>query len=346
MREVGVVEPIRIEGIANPVFPIALGTYHLLDKMNAYQAIEALEHAALAGINLLDTSDNYQTETVIGRALSAGALRRQKIIIATKTGLGTTAREQQAWQQEQRPANTDPARVRQQVEQSLFLLDVDYIDLYQLHAYDPQVPPEAHAELMAELLETGRIKAWGVSGYGAAELRALLQACDDQHLPRPVTSQPFYNLASTYQTDAVDLAHQEGLTVLAHSPLLKRGLTDRGLQLLNQDVHQRITAVPPDESVNTAHLEEVIDQLHSIAALARARNRNLAQVALAWLVQKPNTVVLTTPTNPDYLDQALQAAEWHLDQEIITAINQLRSDQAALTTFQNYAHALMRHLFF
>src|SRR5690606_27111240 len=119
-----------IAGIDVPAFRIGYGTYHLLDKMNASEAIDSFGEAYQSGINLYDTSDNYGTELAIGRAVSAGVLPRDRVIIATKTGLGTTLREQTSWNEAGRRYNTDPDRIRRQVDNSLRVLgdDVGVID--------------------------------------------------------------------------------------------------------------------------------------------------------------------------------------------------------------------------
>lgn len=337
-------EHVRIPGITIDAHRVGFGTYHLLEKINASEALDAFGAAFEAGINLIDTSDNYGTELAIGRAVSAGILPRDEVIIATKTGLGTTLHEQRAWTQQGRRYNTSPDRIRRQVENSLRVLgdDVGYIDLYQLHVHDPEIEPIEHAEVMAELMETGTIRAWGVSNYDNADLNKLLVTCDRHGIPRPATSQPYCNLLQPTSLEEVDFASQEGLVVLAHSPLLKGVLTENGVSAVISDFQAR------NERGNEHELrvmEAVAGQLQGLVELsvvARAEGRSLAQVALAWVLQNTGVVALTAPTNPNYLTDAIDAANLKLSKNMEAAITSLHSDLDSLQILHSVLHEIIR----
>lgn len=337
-----------IPGIEPPVFRIGFGTYHLLDKVNASQAIDSFGAAFEAGVNLFDTSDNYGTELAIGRAVSAGVLPRDQVIITTKTGLGTTAFEQGEWTSSGRRQNTDPDRIRRQVDSSLLIFgdDVGPIDIYQLHVRDTEVEHAQHAEVMAELIDAGKIRAWGVSNYSNEDLTALLRACDEHGLPRPVTSQPFHNILDADSPSQTQLAKEEGLVVLAHSPLLKGVLAYSRLRLIMKVLHD---AYRGDDEQSKAIALQVIPvgmHLEQLTWMAGKRDQTLATVALAWVLQDPNVVALTTPTNKQYLEEATAALDLDIDTdwEIKRDIEGLRSDTEALEQFQGVAHNLVRQI--
>lgn len=336
---------VQIGGLQPAAFRIGFGTYHLMDKMNASTAIDTLGTAFEQGVNLFDTSDNYGTELVIGRAVSAGVIRREDVIIATKTGLGTTLREQQAWDAEGRKYNTDPERVRKQVDNSLLVLgdDVGVIDLYQLHVHDPNVPHEAHAELMSELIDEQKIHAWGISNYSAGALADLLAACDERGLVRPVTSQPFDNMVNIHAAD-VALAKAEGLTVLTHSPLLKSVLTNKRLQELQAVLDGIHLGGDPKEQEIIDSLRPTAMALEQLAEMAQDRGYTLAQLAIAWTLREPGTATLTTPTNKQYLEESIGASQWHVDPELLAAVNAMRSDERSVSTFSNVSHGLVRRM--
>lgn len=335
-----------IPGIWPEVLRVGYGTYHLGDKLNAPDAIDSLAGAFQAGVNLFDTSDNYGTELVIGRAVSGGYLPREEVIIATKTGLATTLVEQKVWNSEYRPYNTDPARIRKQVDRSLMVLgdEVGYIDLYQLHVYDPHVEPVAHAELMAELMEAGKIKAWGVSNYSIQELSGLLHACDSHGLPRPSTTQPFYNLLASDTEDAAQFAAEQGLIVLAHSPLVKGVLTDKRLPELSKIIDRAIETTPEENRHLADGAKSALDKLVGLSKLSKLYRTSLAKVAIGWTLQDPNVVSLAAVTTPDYLEDACQALTEDIDPEILASIEALRADKEALQVFLNISHSVIRNI--
>ncbi len=344
MSETVAQDRIQIGALEAAAFRIGYGTYHLMDKMNASEAIDSFGVAYEAGINLFDTSDNYGTELAIGRAVSAGVIEREHVVIATKTGLGTTAREQQAWDASKRRYNTDPERVRRQVDNSLRVLGdgVGIIDLYQLHVYDPEVPHEAHAELMSELVEEEKIRAWGVSNYSNQQLTDLLRACDERGLDHPATSQPFHNILSVKGTSAITLAQKAGMVVLAHSPLLKSALTERRFAEITDFITSRQEKSSDEEQGVIVAMQPTIERLQRLIEMAHGRERNLPQLAIAWTLQDSHTITLTTPTNPTYLAEALDALEWKLESDITEVIDELRTDVAGVELFSDNAHRLVR----
>ena len=305
---------------------IGYGTYHLLDKLNAYDAIESLGAAHQAGVTLFDTSDNYGTELAIGKAVSEGVLPRDEVVIATKTGLAATVPEVRVWGD--RHANTEPSRVRQQVEKSLWTLgdDVGPIDLYQLHVHDPTVPAVDIASTLNDLISEGKILSYGVSNYGAEALRELIDACDSNGLARPVSLQPFHNILSSAGTEsAIDLAREHGMTILAHSPLHKGALTNKGVTILDgvmADADARYTK--PEELEQLVPLKVAFESIKLLKEYAADHDKGLAEMALAWLAMQENTVVLTACTRPTSLATAVAAPQWTIDNEGLALIEEVR----------------------
>lgn len=293
---------------------IGYGTYHLKDKLDEYDAVRSMGEAFEQGITLFDTSDNYGSEALVGIAVREGFLPRDEVVIATKTGLGTSYAHQVALNTADKRGDTSPDRIRSQVDKSLLILgkDVDVIDLYQLHIPDPTVEPVEHAAVMAELIEAGKIRAYGVSNYSAADITALMQACEEEGLPKPVTSQPFFNIVGGY-TDAVAAAHESGLTVLAHSPLLKGILSQHTVDMLKMEIlideHEAGADAPEGLHVFKQGLESIL----KLRAYAESQGLTLPQLALAWPLGRPNTVTLTSCTNERYLNDATIAARAPID---------------------------------
>lgn len=337
---------VNIPGIDVPAFRVGYGTYHLMDKMNASEAIDSLGQAFEAGINLYDTSDNYGTELVIGRAVSAGVLPRDEVIIATKTGLGTTATEQRQWKESGRDYNTEPDRIRRQVDNSLMLLgdDVGIIDIYQLHVRDPRVDHLSHAEVMQELIEEGKIRSWGVSNYSLDDLRDLIMTCKENELTLPSTTQPFHSLLEYKSAKQIDLAKSMGIVVLSHSPLVKGVLTDNRLkQVVNYLEGVRSEGSDKDKAI-VDNLEPITRQVVELSRLARMKRINLAKLALAWTLRDPELITLTTPTNGKYLTEALEAMDMEIDEETDSAIDKLHSDKETLELFRAVTNDIVRRI--
>jgi aryl-alcohol dehydrogenase-like predicted oxidoreductase len=222
--------------------------------------------------------------------------------------------------------------------------DVGTIDLYQLHVYDPEVPYEVHANLMAELIAEEKIRAWGVSNYSQEQLENLLKACDERGLIRPAATQPFYNILSINGARTVEHALGTGLVVLAHSPLLKSALTEARFAQITDFFTSRIVTGTEEEREAITLMEPTIERLQRLMEMTQAHGRNLSQLAIAWTLQNSNIVALTTPTNARYRAEALGSSEWQLESEFTEAIEEMREDQVGVELFSNNAHKIVRSI--
>lgn len=338
MREVQIAPDIAASNIG-------FGTYHLRDKLHPLDAVDCMGGAFEAGVTLFDTSDNYGAEDLIGRALDEGVLPRDEVVIATKTGLALTAYEAQEFSRRRKSCDISPERIRRQVDKSLKLLGakIEAIDLYQLHVRDEDVPHEEQAGVMAELIDEGKIRHYGVSNYDAEELRALLTACDTNGLPRPVSIQPHMNIIDP-PGEEVSVAAEEGLVVLGYSPLNKGFLTDAMVATAQKIAQNQLDSEQP---IGDGHREwEILLQgtepLADLVRMAEGYGLTLAQLAIGWVATQPNTVALTACTSKEYLQDALIAANVDLrgKQDEIEDI-QHRLEQIQ---FAGLARSLMRQV--
>jgi aryl-alcohol dehydrogenase-like predicted oxidoreductase len=320
---------------------IGYGTYHLLDKLDPYTAIQSLGVAFEAGINFFDTSDNYGTELAIGKAVSEGVLRRDEIVIATKTGLATSASEAIEWGKA-KSQDTHPGRIREQVEKSLWLLgdDVGRIDLFQLHVYDPTVGALDVAITMSELIDEDKIVEYGVSNYPLDALVELRQAAASNGLAQPACIQPFHNALSSFgNQDIIDFARAEGMTVLAHSPLHKGALTDHGVDMLDELIDQ----VTKENSETTDQtllelLRDGTDDLKKLKEYAASCDISLATLCMGWLVMQEETIVLTSCTTSEYVTDAVAANKVNIGSQGLELIEQIRKKPST----RAFANQLLR----
>jgi L-glyceraldehyde 3-phosphate reductase len=320
------------------VSSVGFGTYHLRDKIGGSEAIDAMGAAFEAGITLYDTSDNYGTEELVGLAVSEDILPRDEIIIATKTGLATSVAEAQDFGRRDRHVDLSPERIEAQVEKSLRLLgeDVGVIDLYQLHSYDPDVPADAVARTMNKLIDQNKIREYGVSNYPAEAIEDLMQACDQHGTAYPISSQLFANIIEGYRSLPTEVGQNGGITTIAHSPLHKGLLTHETI-LGPGNYISSATAAGAGDTINTNLAMGYLAELHNKALKS---GHTLAQLALAWVLNHPDTIVLSSPTNETRLDDVKAAAQWKPDEEIQEIVKEAQ-EHIAETDFADRSRQFM-----
>lgn len=250
------------------------------------------------GVTLFDTAEVYGpfvNEELVGEAL---APIRDEVVIATKFGFGFDA--------EGRGTGVDsrPEHIREAVEGSLRRLGTDVIDLYYQHRVDPQVPIEDVAGAVAELIQAGKVKHFGLSEAGADTIRRA-------HAVQPVAAlQSEYSLwTRDPEVEILGVLEELGIGLVPFSPLGKGFLTgtvDRSTAFTDGDIR---TSIPRFTEENRQANQALVDLLTRIAAGSGDSVTN-AQVALAWLLaQKPWIVPIPGTRRVSRLDENLGAAE-------------------------------------
>ena len=259
----------------------------------------ALDH----GINFFDTADFYSlgaSEEVLGRVLRRLGVPRHNVVISSKVGL---------------PMADDPnarglsrKHIRHSIDDSLCRLGVDYLDLYQIHRFDPATPMEETIAALDEVVRSGRALHLGASSMHAWQFGRLLARCDAAGASRFAAMQSHYNLVyREEEREMIPLCVAEGVGVLPWSPLA-RGLLagKRGtVRAETDDIAKRFYTHESDDAV-----------LARVGEIARRHGVSNAQVALAWLVHQPGvTAPLIGATKPHHIDDACAAIDLKLDVE-------------------------------
>jgi aryl-alcohol dehydrogenase-like predicted oxidoreductase len=253
-----------------------------------------LDRAVGRGITLIDTAEAYgagRSEELIGRWL-AGRGSRNQLTLATKVSGSLTAE-----------------RVRDSCEASLRRLGVDYVDLFQLHRWDPEVPLDETLGAMDELLRAGKARAIGCSNYAAWQLAKALWRQDVGAMPRFESTQPVYNLADRrIEQELLPFCADQGLGVISYSPLGAGFLTGKYRRGGDVPPGTRFDIVPAHQELYfTPSRFRVMEGLRAIAAGA---GLPMAHTALAWVLGRPGvTSVLIGARDPAQVDQGLAAAE-------------------------------------
>ena len=263
-----------------------------------------------AGINFFDTADVYslgRSEEITGRALREYA-KLDEIVIATKVfnamGEGPNMR------------GLSRKHIVQACEASLRRLGVDTIDLYQIHRFDPNVPIEETLAALDQLVASGKVRYIGASSGFAWQLMKALSVSERNGWARFVSMQDHYNLLyREEEREMLPLCRAEGLGVIPWSPLA-RGRLARPGAVSREHVTARSSSDPFGHDLYANDTQwEIVDQ---VEAIAKERNVQMSEIALAWLLSKP---VVTAPivgaTKPVHLEAAIKAVDITLTPEEI-----------------------------
>lgn len=317
------IERVELGSSGLEVSELAIGTYKVLNKIGAVATSEMLAEAYSLGINFIDTSDNYtDMEGIIGTAIRTKKLPKDDLVIATKTGLARSQKEANAFGSDSDEYGTSPERIRRQVENSLYLLGVDAIDLYQLHTYEEGVEPVEIVEVMNELIKDGKIRHWGLSNYVTPEqVVAIDGVCESTGSIKPVSLQNFNTLINQPYAQAITTAQDLGMGILAHSPLHGGALTDKYVDRLTPRYADR-----RDPFSATGKSKLFFDHLETLREYAHDHGGNLQQLAVAWLMSQELTVPIIGPCNSDQLKDIAQSASFSIDAEGFRLISLAQSE--------------------
>jgi aryl-alcohol dehydrogenase-like predicted oxidoreductase len=204
------------------VSEIGLGTMMFGEKTSEAESIRIIQQALDAGVNLIDVADVYAggaSEHIVGAALAG---RRSQAILATKGGRPTPLGQ-----------GLSRGHLFKAVEASLQRLRTDYIDLYQVHRWDPETPLEESLSALNDLVRQGKIRYIGCSNFAAWQLCKALWISDVRNYARFDSVQPRYNLVyRDPEAELFPLSRSEGVGVLAYSPLAGGVLTGKYLDAI------------------------------------------------------------------------------------------------------------------
>jgi aryl-alcohol dehydrogenase-like predicted oxidoreductase len=267
---------------------------------------EAEAHALLdaaweAGITTYDTADAYgggRSESYIGSWLQTkGPEVRERIVLTTKTFNPMADGADQG---------LSPARVRRQLESSLQRLGVEAVDLYLAHAMDSETPLAETFGAFAELVDAGKIRAYGGSNVDAAWIREALRC------GAPACVQNSFSLLDRDdEQEVLPLCASEGIAYVPFGPLAGGWLTGKYRRGEEPPAGSRMTLRPEPYR----HLDDgrVYDAIEALEDRARERGTDAAALAIGWLLSHPHvTAVVTGPRRPEQLRPALQALELDL----------------------------------
>ncbi|HLT28807.1 MAG TPA: aldo/keto reductase [Myxococcaceae bacterium] len=288
---------------------LCLGTMNFGPETSEADSFTIMDRALEVGINFFDTANVYGwkrgegwTEQILGRWLSQGGGRREKIVLATKV-YGTMG----DWPNQSRLSAHHIIRA---CEASLRRMRTDTIDLYQMHHVDRDTPWEEIWQAMETLVRQGKVTYIGTSNFAGWHLAQAAESARARHFMGPVSEQSLYNLLDrTLELEVIPACEHYGLGLIPYSPL-KGGIL--GGALKKQSEGRRTS------ERSQARIAEHRPALEAYEALCSRIGVEPAHVALAWLLSKPVvTAPIVGPRTLAQLDSALKALSVTLDEETL-----------------------------
>lgn len=272
------------------------------------QSRPIIQRAVESGINFFDTADVYSmgvSEEVTGRALRDFA-RREEVVIATKVFNPYNDKPNQG--------GLSRLHILQAVEGSLRKLGTDYIDLYQIHRYDPETPWEETLPALHDLVKSGKVRYIGASSMYAWQFAKSLYLADLHGWTRFISMQDHYNLVyREEEREILPLCRAEGIGVIPWSPLARGFLTgNRTPQEWGETIRAKTDGFAQDMYYQETDFQ-VVERVHELAGKRGVSN---AQIALAWLLNKPGvTSPIIGASKMKHLEEAVSALEISLSGE-------------------------------
>ncbi len=291
------------------------GYWKTIGELEQSEATGLVNLALEGGINFFDTADVYSeglSEEMLGKALGT---RRNNIILATKVR-GRTG---------QGPNDVGLSRhhIIENCNASLKRLGTDYIDLYQVHSFDPYTPLEETLRALDDLVRQGKVRYIGVSNYTGWQLMKALSISEKQNLEKFVTLQAFYSLiARDLENELVPLCLDQKLGILPWSPLGGGFLT--GKYRRGKTRPEKARRTDPENQFLQFDEEKGFDIIDELERIANIHGASIVQAAINYLLRKPavSSVIIGAKTK-EQLAENLKASNWVMNPEEVARLDEL-----------------------
>ena len=260
---------------------ISLGLWHNFGSVDAFSNFIQIAHAAFDnGITHFDLANNYgpvygSAEENFGRILKKGlGLYRDELVISTKAGYDMWPGPYGNWGSRK--------YLMASLDQSLKRMGLEYVDIFYSHRPDPQTPIEETMGALADIVRQGKALYIGISNYNAEQTEKALAVLGEHRVPCLIHQARYSMLDRWTEPDLLPLLKQEGVGMIAFSPLAQGMLTDKYLNGIPENSRA---------AKSTGHLqreqvtEEKISRVRQLNKLAKQRGQTLAEMALAWLLK-------------------------------------------------------------
>lgn len=301
------------------VSKMALGTNAFGTRTGEAEGI-AIVHAALdAGINLVDTADMYgngESERIVGKAIRD---RRSRVVLATKG----------SWRVGDGPNDAGSSRqhILDAVDASLKRLGTDYIDLYQMHRWDPDTPLEETLETLNDLVRWGKVRYIGCSNYAAWQIVKAVGIQERRGFARYISHQPEYSPANrTIEREVIPASLAEGLGQIVYFPLAGGLFTGKYRRAEAAPVGSR-AAFQGERFTGRWFTDRNFDLVERLTGIAQEAAVSLPHLVLAWVMAKPGvTSAIVGASRVEQVQANAAACDVALPPEIIQRVDEASAD--------------------
>lgn len=300
------------------VSEISLGSWLTYGKSVEDNTAEKTIHRAYElGINFFDSANVYESgegEKVMSKALKE--FPRESYIITTKA----------FWPMGEGPNDRGLSRkhVYEQLHNSLKRMNLDYVDIFYCHRYDPETPVDETLRVIDDLIRQGKILYAGVSEWSAAQIEEAIGTADKYLLDRIVVNQPQYNMLNRYiEEEIIPVSSKHGISQVVFSPLAqgiltgkyKNGKIPEGSRAANDSINS---------SVKNFLTEENMVKLGELEKLAVELDSSLPALAIAWILRQPNVAsALVGASRPEQIEANIKGSELELTSEVIERVEEI-----------------------
>ena len=275
---------------------LCLGSMTFGDRTDAAEAARIIASARDAGVNFIDTADQYakgESERIVGKLI---AKERNRWVLATKVGnrMGDAPND----------GGLSRAWILRAIDMSLDRLDTDFVDIYYFHIDDEDTPLDESVAAMGDVIAQGKVRYWGVSNFRGWRIAEAVRLAADMGVPAPVVCQPYYNAMNRMpETEVIPACAHYGLGVVPYSPLARGVLTGK----------YKPGDAPPADSragrkdrrmMQTEFRQESLVMAQAIKAHAEKRGMTAGQFAINWLFN--NAAVTSVLAGPRTLAQWME----------------------------------------
>jgi aryl-alcohol dehydrogenase-like predicted oxidoreductase len=283
-------------------------------SLNEEESRPFIRKALELGINFFDTADVYSfgsSEEILGSALKDFA-KREEVVIATKVFNAIT--------NDPNDRGLSRKHIMKSIDSSLRRLKTDYVDLYQIHRWDYNTPPEETVEALHDVVKSGKALYIGASSMYSWQFAKALFTSDLHGWTRFVSMQPHYNLIyREEEREMIPFCNDQKIGIIPWSPLARGLLTGNRSAERNETLRART-----DEFGKLLYKDSDFEIIERLDKVAKNRGIPNAQAALAWLLSKPSvTAPIIGASKPGHLEDAVAALSVKLSENEITQLEEL-----------------------
>jgi len=290
------------------------------------ESIRIIHRALDAGINFVDTADVYsrgESEEIVAKALKG---RRDNVVLATKVhgAMGDDSNQR----------GNSRRWIVQECEASLRRLGTDWIDLYQIHRFDPETDHDETLAALTDLVQAGKVRYAGSSTYPASEIVAAQWTAERRGRARFVTEQPPYSmLVRGVEAEVLPVCQAYGMGVIPWSPLAGGWLSGRWRKGSEPPQSTRAERVPGRYDLSLPANQRKLDAAEALALLAEEAGLSLIHLAIAFVLNHPAvTAAIIGPRTLEQLESQLGAVDVRLDAALLDRIDEIVPPGTNFTT--------------